>query len=130
MKSLLLAAAVALSMSCAAFADPPASEEQAAPHFTVLEENARLPFANRVVSGYNVAGDNSLILHAGPSRYYRATLWPSCARDLRWSYEHIGLDTHPNGTLDRLSTVHVRGRTCPIETLDRIERPARGATGY
>jgi hypothetical protein len=108
----------------------PAAAEPTAPVFTVIESNVRVPFSNVTIQGFQVARDNSLILDAGPNRWYRATVWEPCKHDLRWAYNHIALDTRPNGTLDRFSEVIVRGRHCPIQTLDRIERPARGTTGY
>lgn len=100
--------------------------EAAPPAFAVIEADARLPFSDRRISGYQVGRDNSLIVRAGPSRWYRATLWPTCARELRWAYDRIALDTRPGGTLDRFGTVIVRGFRCPIRTFDRIERPVRG----
>jgi hypothetical protein len=117
----LLALAALAALSTAAYAQE--AEEQAPPVFTVIEENASLPFADRRIQDYQVARDDSLILRAGPSRWYRATVWETCANDLRWAYDHIGLDLRPNGTLNRFSTIIVRGQRCPIQTLDRIERP-------
>lgn len=113
-------AAVAL-WSTSAFAQTESEEAPVA--FTVIEADARLPFADNRVSGYQVARDDSLIIRAGPNRWYRATLWESCARELRWAYDRIWLEMRPGGALDRFTTVVVRGRRCPIQTLDRIERP-------
>jgi hypothetical protein len=89
----------------------------------VLEANTRLPFATTRVSGFEVVrGENAVILHAGPSQLYRATLWNSCASELRWARERIAIDARPNGTLDRTGILIVNGQRCPIESFDRVER--------
>ena len=121
----VFAAALAFAALCSAAA---AETEEAPPQFTVIEADAKLPFAQTAVSGFQVARDNSLILEAGPGRWYRATVAEPCARDLLWAMGGVDLDTFPHGTLDRLGAVVVRGQRCQILTLDQIERPERGAT--
>jgi len=129
MKALAALAAFAL-LTTAAYADQvPAAgaEEEVAPVFNVIEADARLPFSGRVMRGYQVARDDSLIVRVGSDRYYRATVWEPCARDLRWD-EAIGFDTGPGDTLDRFSMVVVRGNRCPIESFDQIAEPSDDAT--
>ncbi|MGE3143395.1 MAG: DUF6491 family protein, partial [Hyphomonadaceae bacterium] len=92
MKNLIAAAALAAALAGGAWADTP---PQAAPAFMVIEHDARLPFSNQRVQGYNVARDNSLILDAGPNRWYRAVLWEPCARTLRFHSGAIGIDARP-----------------------------------
>jgi hypothetical protein len=118
-RSLLAGAALTLAVSAPAFA-----EEAPSPAYNVLEADTRLPFATTRVSGFTVDDNNALILHAGPSRTYRAVLWSSCDTDVRWAREHIAIDARPNGTLDRTGTIIVNGRRCPIESFDRVERIA------
>ena len=73
---------------------------------------------------YELGADrSSLIFHAG-SNWYRATVWEPCQHDLRWE-NAIGVRSDPGGSLDRFGRVVVDGRSCPIRTLDRIERPTR-----
>ena len=123
----ILVTLAALSMFCSvAAAEPASTEARPNPRFTVIEADASLAFSNHRISGFSVARDDSLILRAGPRQWYRATLWQPCARELRWAYERIALDTGPGGTLDRFSTVVLNGRRCPIQTIDRIERPENG----
>lgn len=121
----LFAAAALFALSTSAFAETPApqEQEQTPVSFNVIESDVTVPFANVRIRDYEIGRDNSLILRAGANRWYRATIWEPCASDLRWAYDRVGLDTHPSGTLDKFSTVIVRGRRCPIRTLDRIERP-------
>ena len=121
----LFATAAFLALSASAFAQTPAPQEQEETPiaFTVIESDVSVPFASVRIRDYEIGRDNSLILRAGANRWYRATIWEPCASDLRWAYDRIGLDTHPGGALDKFSTVIVRGRRCPIRTLDRIERP-------
>lgn len=117
----------ALSTLCTvATAEPVGAPPRPEPTFTVIEGDARLAFADHRISGFSVARDNSLILRAGAGRWYRATLWQPCGRELRWAYDRIALDTGPSGTLDRFSTVIVNRMRCPIESIDRIERPEPG----
>ncbi|MEZ5959346.1 MAG: DUF6491 family protein [Hyphomonadaceae bacterium] len=117
----------ALSTLCAtAAAEPADPQARPAPAFNVIEGDARLAFADHRISGFSVARDNSLILRAGAGRWYRATLWQPCGRELRWAFDRIALDTGPSGTLDRFSTVIVNRMRCPIESIDRIERPEPG----
>lgn len=123
MRVLFVLAALAV-LSTPAYAEEQPESEQAPVAFNVIETDVRVPFADVRVRDYQVARDDSLILRAGANRWYRATIWEPCASDLRWAWDRIGLDTTPSGTLDKFSTVIVRGRRCPIRTLDRIERPA------
>lgn len=122
MRVLFVLAALAV-LSTPAYAEEQQEAEQAPVAFNVIESDVRVPFADVRVRDYQVARDDSLILRAGANRWYRATIWEPCASDLRWAWDRIGLDTTPSGTLDKFSTVIVRGRRCPIRTLDRIERP-------
>lgn len=126
LKTLALTIASAAALGGAALA-----EEQrvaAAPAFTIIEEDASIPFAGVRISGYEVADDSSLLIRTGPSQWYRATVWQTCRSDLRFE-NTIGFETRGTNTFDRFSSVIVDGRTCPIETIDRIERPARRADG-
>lgn len=129
MKFVAALAALALTATAAFAEDAPAAAqaEQAEVTFTVLEADARLAFSNRVIRSYRVADDDSLIFNVGSNRYYRATVWEPCRRDLRWE-DAIGFDPGPGDTLDRFSHVVVRGNRCPIQTFDRIEEPAPDAS--
>jgi hypothetical protein len=120
---ILLALAALVALTAPANGQTPAAE--AAPvSFNVIETDVRVPFADTRIRDYEVGRDDSLLLRAGPNRWYRATIWEPCASDLRWAFDRIYLETHPSGTLDKFSSVVVRGRRCSLRTLDRIERPA------
>jgi hypothetical protein len=89
--------------------------------YVVLKKDASIPFSGSTIRGFQVADDDSLILDAG-SRWYRAILWSSCQRDLKFE-SAIGLASRPTDTFDRFSRVLVDGRSCPIQSLDEIENP-------
>lgn len=100
-----------------------ADEDAEAAKFVVLEQNASIPFADNI-SGFNVAEDGSVLIRTGPNQVYRAVIWASCARDVRFEND-IGIDHRGGSRVDRFSTLIIDGRRCPIESLDRIEPPKR-----
>ena len=124
MRVLVMLAALA-AMTASAWAQTEQAEQAEAPPvtFNVIEEDVRVYFADTRLRDYQVGRDDSLLLRAGANRWYRATVWEPCASDLRWAYNAIGFDLRPSGTLDKFSSVIVRGNRCAIRTLDRIERP-------
>lgn len=130
---LFRAAAVSAGLGLAAFGfagaasaeDAPAAQAQSeAPAFayTVIEENARIPFGADEIDSFRVGRDGSLLLRAGHREWYRAVLWAPCRNDLRFE-QHIGFTDRTNQAFDRFSTVVVDGARCPIQSLDRIEDP-------
>jgi hypothetical protein len=129
-RSALVAVAALMAAGCAT-ADPattPTSQRQSpaeagAPSFAyvVLEEDARVHFANRI-DGFTVDDDNAVIFNVGVRDYYRATLWPGCGRDAQFEFA-IGLPHRGAGDLSRFDSLIIDGRRCPIQTLDRIENP-------
>lgn len=116
---------VAAALAALCLATPALAKERAAPNFSVIEENASIPFAGHAITSYRIAEDDSLLLQAG-GRWYRATVWRSCAHDLKFE-EALGFDTGAVGSFDKFSTVIVNGRRCPIQSLDRIQPPPRRA---
>ncbi|MET0181686.1 MAG: DUF6491 family protein [Caulobacterales bacterium] len=120
MKAMIIGAALAALAAGAAFADP--KPENAAPRFSIVQEDASIPFSTTAIDSYQVSADDSLVIRAG-SRWYRATVWAPCARDLKFE-NAIAFDAGGNGTLDKFGSVYVNGQRCPIQSLDRIERPA------
>jgi hypothetical protein len=125
MRKMIAAGAALALLTGVAAADEPAAQaaagESASP-YTIIEENAHIPFANRRISSFRVGIDRSLILRVGASRYYRAELDTSCARDLRWEIG-IGVRIPANGTLQRSDTVVIDGRRCFLHSLDEIADP-------
>lgn len=118
MRAVSAFAAIVLTLALPACATP---ADKTPPTFVVLKKNASIPFSGSTIRGFQVAEDDSLILDAG-SRWYRAILWSSCQRDLKFE-SAIGLASRPTDTFDRFSRVIVDGRTCPIQSLDEIENP-------
>jgi hypothetical protein len=117
---------VGLGLAAAAFADDaPASTAPAEASeftYTVIEENARIPFGADEINSFRVGRDGSLLLRAGHREWYRAVLWAPCSRDLRFE-QHIAFTDRSNQAFDRFSSVVVDGNRCPIQSLDRIEDP-------
>lgn len=129
MRTLIAAGAALITLIAGglAAADEPTTEaaaasEEAASPYAVIEENAHIAFANRRISSFRVGLDRSLILRVGASRYYRAELDESCARDLRWEID-IGVRIPANGALQRGDTVVIDGRRCFLHSLDEIADP-------
>lgn len=112
----------------AAFAATPVVADEAKPaaekpefSFTVIEENARIPFGASRIRGFRVVDDDSVLFDAG-RRWYRAELFGVCASDLR--FEHaLAFRTRGDGAIDRGTTLFVRGQRCPILKLDEIADP-------
>ncbi|MBU6408308.1 MAG: hypothetical protein KGS44_14445 [Alphaproteobacteria bacterium] len=96
--------------------------EEPAFAYTIIEEDARIPFGADEIDSFRVGRDGSLLLRAGPGDWYRAVVWAPCQRDLRFE-QHIGVGDRVNTGFDRFSTVVVDGNRCPIQSLDRIEDP-------
>lgn len=116
----------ALAFGGAAFAEEPnaeAAQEEAAFTYRVLEENVSIPFGARQVDSFRVGRDGSLILRVGVSRWYRATLYAPCARDLRWENDIAIRSGGGTGSVDRFSYAIVDGNRCQFRTLDQIEDP-------
>ncbi|MBU6374207.1 MAG: hypothetical protein KJS97_15890 [Alphaproteobacteria bacterium] len=122
MRLVLLAAALAAAVSACATTTAP-KEKAAAVEYKVIKTDVRVPFAGSTIRGFQVADDDSLILDGG-SRWYRATLWEPCQRDLDFE-SVIALVSAPTDTLDRFSRVIVNGNSCPLVSLDQIEKPAK-----
>ena len=120
MRLVLLAVALATAVTACATAPT----EKAPPvEYKVLKSDVSVPFAGSRIRGFQVAADDSLILDGG-SRWYRATLWEPCQRDLKFE-SAIALVSAPTDTLDRFSRVIVDGNSCPLASLDEIEKPAK-----
>jgi len=117
------AATLALLGSAPALAQPAeqANAEEASP-YTVLRENATIPFADRRINGFRVGLDRSLILTVGVNRFFRADLDRSCESDLRFETA-IGVRVPRAGTLQRSDYVIIEGRRCHIWGLDEIADP-------
>lgn len=120
MRLVLLAAALAAAVT--ACATTPTAKDPAV-EYKVIKTDVRIPFAGSLIRGFHVADDDSLILDGG-RRWYRATLWEPCRRDLDFE-SVIGLVSTPTDTLDRFSRVIVNGNSCPLASLDEIEKPAK-----
>ena len=129
LKGLLFAAAALTAFAVAAPLataqdDTPAQTEEADDTFayTVIEENARIPFGPRRINSFRVGRDGSLLLRTGVNDWYRAELFAPCARDLRWE-NHIAIGDRSSSSVDRFSFAVVDGQRCQFHRLDKIEDP-------
>jgi hypothetical protein len=104
-------AALALAAP-AAYAETPAPQAEA-------RQNARIPFVNHGgIRDWRVDDSDTLYIQARNRDWYKATLMmPSF--DLPYVFA-IGFDTGPIGTLDKFSSIVVRGQRYPIASLERI----------
>jgi len=112
----LLTAAAALAVSAPALAAP-------APQGAVAKE-ARIPFANHgAIRDWRAVDRDTLLVRANGNRWYKIELMGP-AHDLRFA-QAIGFDTGPVGTLDRFSTVIVRGWRYPVTSVVEVPAPER-----
>lgn len=117
-----LCAGIATSASAAAKDPGTAGAEH---QYVVIEENATIPFG-RQINGYEVPrGDDAVVFRVGTNRWYRATVSPFCASELRFSNSVSAVEPGTGGSLDRFGHVRVRGQYCYFYSLDRIENPHR-----
>jgi hypothetical protein len=122
-KFVALAAAAALVFAPTAFAAPGDDATLVAAvdsQFTVLERNASVSFPSNLTR-YQILEDDSLLLTFGANRNYRVRLGSDCSRELRNSGS-IVLDAGGAGEFDAMSFIVVRGLSCAVETIDRVER--------
>lgn len=117
-RSVIIAAAALVAAGCAT-----TTEEAEAPvAYTVLKEDASVPFASKSIRGFRVGAGRVLLLEANGGRWYRATLQSTCQSDLPWEHA-IGVDGGAIDRVDRFATVIVDGRRCQIETFDEVADP-------
>lgn len=88
--------------------------------FTVVEENARVSFPTNITR-YEILEDDSLLVTFGANRRYRVKLGSDCARDLR-NASALAFLPSGSGHFDTFSHVAVRGVSCQVQTIDRVQR--------
>lgn len=124
MKFVGAVAAAALLFTSAALAKAPGDDANLVAavdnQFNVLESNASVSFPSNLTR-YQILEDDSLLLTFGANRHYRVRLGSDCSRDLRHSGS-IVLDAGGAGDFDAMSFIVVRGVSCAVESIDRVER--------
>lgn len=112
LSSLILPLAVLALAAPAAYAETPSPQADA-------QQDARIPFVNHGgVRDWRSNDKDTVYIQASNRDWYKATLMTP-AFDLPYA-NAIGFDTGPNGTLDKFSTIVVRGQRYPIASLERI----------
>lgn len=97
---------------------PPALAAQSAPK----QPEASIPFANHHgVRDWVAQGDQIIYFQDAARHWYRAKLFAP-SPDLPF-VQAIGYDTGPIGTLDRWSTVIIRGQRYPLQSFERVDGP-------
>ncbi|MCJ2188921.1 DUF6491 family protein [Novosphingobium beihaiensis] len=124
--SLLLPAALMAMAPLPALArtDPPqASGTQAAKTGTAKKQaEASIPFANHGgVWNWRSEGNRTLYFEDNRRNWYKAELM-GFSTDLPF-VNFIGLDTRPNGTLDRWSAVYIHGQRYPLTSFVKVDGP-------
>jgi hypothetical protein len=121
--SRLLGAAVLLALVAGCATAKTEATAEPAVTYTVVEQDASIPFAN-TVRGFRVGKDEqrSLLIEGGDGNWYRAELRDHCRRYLPWE-NAIGLDTGPLNRFDKFSTVIVDGVRCQVVRVDEIADP-------
>ena len=105
MTKIILAAAAVLAIGGAAHAAAASKPAE-----------ARIPLVNHGgIYDWQATDRQTLYVQDRSRHWYRATLMSNCI-DLDFA-QTIGFDTGPIDTLDRFSSVVVRGQRCPITSL-------------
>lgn len=99
-------------------AAPPAFAAQQAP----AQRDASIAFANHHgVRDWVAEGEQTIYFQDSGRRWYRATLFAP-STDLPFA-QAIGLDTGPIGSLDKWSSVVIRGQRYPLQSFERVDGP-------
>lgn len=112
LSSLVLPLAALALVAPAAYAETPSPQVEA-------QKDAHIPFVNHGgIRDWRSTDKETVYIQASNRDWYKATLM-SPAFDLPYA-NSIGFDTGPNGTLDKFSSIVVRGQRYPIVSLERI----------
>ncbi len=112
LSSIILPLTALALVTPAAYAETPSKQTEA-------KQDARIPFVNHGgVRDWRSNDRETIYIQASNRAWYKATLM-SPALDLPYTTA-IGFDTGPNGTLDKFSSIVVRGQRYPIASLERI----------
>ena len=124
-KQFIIAAACASMLIGGLVAGCATSTQAAAPPvtYTVVKENASIPFANNI-RNYRTGKDveKSLLLEGSNGNWYRARLDSFCARALPWE-NAIGVVQDATNSFDKFSTVVIDGQRCRVVAVDQIADP-------
>ena len=86
------------------------------------KQDVSIPFANHGgVWNWRASGDQTVYFQDGHRQWYRAELF-SPAHDLPF-VEFIGIDSRPNGSLDKWSAIYVRGQRYPFASFEKVDGP-------
>lgn len=89
-----------------------------------VDAEASIPFVDHgSISDWQPDGDQALYLRATGSQWYHAQLMGPCL-DLDFS-EAIGVESGGTNTLDRFSTLVVRGQRCGLKSLVKSGPPPK-----
>lgn len=109
-------ASLVLPLTALALAAPAVHAETA----SAARQEARIPFVNHGgIRDWRAVDRDTLYIQDRHRNWYRAELMGP-AFDLNFSWT-IGFDTGPTNTLDKFSSVVVRGQKYPIQSLVRID---------
>ncbi|WP_414900816.1 DUF6491 family protein [Sphingomonas flavalba] len=113
MKSNRLGLALAALAGAALFAAPGAAKDQKP---RVLGVEASIPFASSSINSWQADGNDAVYIQDLRRQWYRATLIGPCT-ELPFA-NAVGFDAgRALNTLDRFSTIVVRGQRCPLTSL-------------
>ena len=119
-RSLILPVALLAAVPFSAMAEPadPPAEASSAP----AQAEASIPFANHGgVWNWRAEGNRTLYFEDNHRNWYKAELM-GVAPGLPF-VSFIGLDTRPNGTLDRWSAVYIEGQRYPLVSFVKVDGP-------
>jgi len=83
---------------------------------------ASIPFANHGgVWDWRSDGDRTVYFEGSHRNWYKATLFAP-AIDLPF-VDYIGIDSSPNGTLDKWSAIYIHGQRYPFSSFVKVDGP-------
>ncbi len=77
---------------------------------------------HRSIEDWRAEGNKAIVIETVNHRWYRATFFTPC-QELPYS-ESIAFETSPKGTLNRFSSIVVRGERCRFQSLEEIADPS------
>ncbi|CDO38088.1 DUF6491 family protein [Novosphingobium sp. KN65.2] len=100
-----------------------------APAASARHSEASIPFADHGgVDDWRAGDSHTIYFRDNHRQWYRAELM-SPSYDLPY-VEDIGIDTRPNGTLDKFGAVIVKGQRYQIASFERVDGPpSKGSKG-
>lgn len=122
MVCIMMKNAISILLAAAAAAVPVQAKKPADHVWPELGVEARIVFPNQgAIRSFEADGNDGMWLEDRQRRWYYADVIGAC-RDLNFA-QAIGFDTRGSTTLDKFSSIIVRGERCPLASLVTANKP-------